>query len=776
MTSSSARTIDAESGITVDQLSMRAGERRQNASSMLVQDTTRSRAARTRGMLCLLIEAPSGSTVPDSTLAELADEVSETYQGMGGSVTRSLRAALLSANESLTDANLSADADQRILVGLGSVLVRGTEAYVSQIGPSLVVHVREGQVSRYPQASVWHQAQPPDAYSEGLEPLAGMRSDVEPELFHVDLEPGDVLLLATSALAGWATDDELFDAVMLRGDRTVLDGLGSLAEGHDLDAIVIEYQREPIATDDAGASPRSRLIRRPALRRGGSLQEEPVSGQVGVDQSQDSSSALDEEPDDRPTDRGAVVDVLAREGSPAQHAEDPSKPDLGQLRESIGSSSRRLRQGTEGLIRRMLPDSVPEGPDGPDGPPETPQELSLSGKALVLISLIIPLVMLFMVVMTRIQYERTRKEHFGSLQSLAQVRFDAAMRRENPVYVREGLHEAMLTVSEGLAVMPSDDLLNDIRRRIAHKLDETDSVERFYHLWKLVTLTDEPTSPIDSSRIIISGTDVFVLNRGSDSLFKFLLNEVGDAFQTADGTSTLMRKGDVYGGIQIGDLVDTAWMEEGGQRIASGFVALERTGSLLAYDPKEGIEALPVADSGIWLKPQAIGGYYGNLYVLDPLLGRILKYVPTDDAYTNAPSDYLSPELDVDLTGAVDMAIDGNIYVLFADGTIKKFMNGEPQPFEVRGVPSPMRGPTTLFVSGAQDPEAVGYLYVTDSGNDRIIQLDKSGQYIRQFRDKLGENRLDALRGIYVDEDTKRMFILSGNALWLANVPLWDSR
>ena len=57
-------------------------------------------------------------------------------------------------------------------------------------------------------------------------------------------------------------------------------------------------------------------------------------------------------------------------------------------------------------------------------------------------------------------------------------------------------------------------------------------------------------------------------------------------------------------------------------RSLSTFMALESNGSLLAYDPLRSpgspeIDVLPVADSDKWLKPAAIGGYFGNLYVLD---------------------------------------------------------------------------------------------------------------------------------------------------------------
>ena len=420
------------------------------------------------------------------------------------------------------------------------------------------------------------------------------------------------------------------------------------------------------------------------------------------------------------------------------------------------------------MLDRVLPNGAPQRPANRI---RQAQGMPLSGKALVLIALIIPLVMLFIVVMMRLQYDRIRREQFESVQSLALSKYDAALQNDNQVYLRQGLYDALASVEEGLSISPSDESLNDLRRRILHELDRVDRVERLYNFWRLTPLDDIATSPLDSSRIVIQGIDVYLLNRGSDRVYRFLLNDVGDSLQSVDTSSPLVAKGDVLAGLELGDIVDIAWISQGGERNEDRFAILERGGSLLVYDPQRGIELLPVANSDIWLKPQAIGGYYGNLYVLDPLLGRILKYVPTDDAYINPPSDYVNPNLYVDLTGAVDMAIDGNVYVLFADGQIAKFYEGDAIPYTIQGLPTPMKSPCVISVSGEQDPDAEGYVYVADTGNERIVQFDKSGQYIRQFRDKQGEAHLKQLQGLYVDDENGRMFIVSSGALWQARLP-----
>jgi sugar lactone lactonase YvrE len=116
------------------------------------------------------------------------------------------------------------------------------------------------------------------------------------------------------------------------------------------------------------------------------------------------------------------------------------------------------------------------------------------------------------------------------------------------------------------------------------------------------------------------------------------------------------------------------------------------------------------------------------------------------------------------------MAVDGNLYVLFADGQVKKFLDGQPQDFSMQGLPTPMNSPTTIFVSGEQSPTAAGHVYVTDTGNERIVEFDKQGNYVRQFQDAADGTHLRNLRGVYVNEERGQLFILSGRDLWLTEI------
>jgi DNA-binding beta-propeller fold protein YncE len=64
-------------------------------------------------------------------------------------------------------------------------------------------------------------------------------------------------------------------------------------------------------------------------------------------------------------------------------------------------------------------------------------------------------------------------------------------------------------------------------------------------------------------------------------------------------------------------------------------------------------------------------------------------------------------------------------------------------------------------------------VYVADAGNQRIVELSKEGDYVRQFRPRAGEAiTFDDLRDVFVDEISGRMYILNGNSLYGSTLPV----
>jgi hypothetical protein len=210
------------------------------------------------------------------------------------------------------------------------------------------------------------------------------------------------------------------------------------------------------------------------------------------------------------------------------------------------------------------------------------------------------------------------------------------------------------------------------------------------------------------------------------------------------------------------------WMPAGGNRQTSDLMILNSTG-LLEYNPNWGVTTSALAGGEALVLPNAVASFFGNFYVLDSQANRLLRYRPTPDGYSAPPESYFPEGVAVDLTNAVDLAIDGAVYVLYQDGRIAKFLSGQPENFEVTGLDLRFNNPVSIFTA---PDEEVQHIYVADAGNQRIVQLNKDGSFVRQFKPRPGETVSFAnLQDLFVDEIGDRLYILDSNNLYLTNLP-----
>ncbi|MHB1294770.1 MAG: NHL repeat-containing protein [Anaerolineae bacterium] len=700
-----------------------------------------------RNLLAWAVPAVGGS-LPRGLADELVAEMEPVCAASAGGATHGLRAAIRAGNTLLFERNLRADPGRRVAAGLWCAVVRGGDAFVAQLGPGVCTVLHADGSERLP----------PEAGANG-EP-AGMRRDVEPAFFRASVLAGDLIVLCNEELAEELNAPDGPSSAGVGDGREILGRLHALAAGRPFRALWVQSAAEAETLPlEEPSTPEE--VEMPAVEHV-DVVESPVDDVDGV--------WMEEEADGEEQEPAQTAASRPRLTLPAWHRPDLGSVGLGfsKLANQIRYRAGMFRYGMEGFLMRVLPDKVPERPTLQV---QQRHSISLAGSALIGLALALPLLVLVTVMMARAQYDRVTRAQYSQVLALAQSQYEAAESAENIAIKRNGLYEALNTIEEGLALNATDESLLAMQRRINHLLDQLNGVDRMYHFWQLVELDPELDSTSQSGRIVIDGVDVYVVNRAGAKIYHYMLNDVGDALQPVEGDPVLAESGETQSGVTLGSWVDAAWLKAGGQRSLSTFVGLDRTGTLVAYNAQQGIDALPVANSGTWLKPQAIGGYFGNLYVLDPLLSRIFKYEPTDNAYTLPPTDYVGPQMGVDLTGAVDMAIDGNLYVLFADGQVIKFFEGEVLPFSMQGLPTAMSSPTSIHVSGEQEPDAEGFVYVTDAGNQRIVQFDKTGNFIRQYQADSNQTQMDDLKAVYVDEQNKRMYILNGNTLWLADIP-----
>lgn len=148
-----------------------------------------------------------------------------------------------------------------------------------------------------------------------------------------------------------------------------------------------------------------------------------------------------------------------------------------------------------------------------------------------------------------------------------------------------------------------------------------------------------------------------------------------------------------------------------------------------------------------------------NLYLLDPTGNQILKYILTDSGFSQ-PTNYLK-EIKPDFSGAVSLTIDGAIYVLKDNGEVLKFLQGKPESFKISGLDINLNQPKKIFTT-----EDLKNIYLLDSGNSRVVVIDKKGEYQSQYiNEEIGKATT-----FVVSSDEKQIFIASGTKIYRVEV------
>jgi hypothetical protein len=286
-------------------------------------------------------------------------------------------------------------------------------------------------------------------------------------------------------------------------------------------------------------------------------------------------------------------------------------------------------------------------------------------------------------------------------------------------------------------------------------------VTRLPQIYKIYEYTGSP------SRVVVAGLDVYVLDRGSGQVYRHALNEPRNALRNPTADQLLLKQGQVVEGATVGDLIDLTWMDEGGDRQAGALLILDRMGQLFEYDPAwEQVGSQTLGGTDTWRSPTSLRTFDANLYVLDSMGNQVLKY--SQGQYANPPDRWIA-QADTDLRTAIDMGIDGNIFILHNGGKLDKYYGGERVPFAVTRVPRPLSGGNALYLEVEEDTQ---YIYVADASERRIVQLDREGAFVRQLQPRLGQEDLfRQLAGLYVDEMGAKLYYVAANALFITDLP-----
>ena len=666
----------------------------------------------------LLLE-PLGSFEDESSdCQQVADCIELTYQQSKGSVTAKLRAAAQAANQLLFEQNLQLPANQRGIMGMTGVVIHADEVYIAQVGPALAFLVHDGTLQRFPSDSPWLDQESADADDAKSATALGWRREVEPDLFYCQAQAQDLIVLSSTSLVRLASESQIVESLAYQDSETARGNLEQLAgKEDDLAAVILEVT--------SSAAPRREPVPVRDVRTGG-LHGAGSTAQVKHTQTYQPPA-------------GAKTAVGPRP-SPAQP--------------SVDMSSWARKAGE--LFKGILPEreAAPRGRGRKGAAPVVPPALWLA--------LVVPVIILGLYLWNNWRIERGRQaELSGKLDQARKLM--AAAQTAGPTEQRLTMQQVEGLFAEMLASDPDNKDVLALRSAIEQQADAMGKVTRIQLFTELATFP----AGAQPGRLAVNKGEIFVLDAASGQVSRFPFDA---SRETLSSPAPEILTDPSIEGKKAVDLICapmSSTPEDGKLIVLAPGMVWERSGQ----PPKIVAKPLPGSQSLTAIK--TLETFYDApnlfLYVLDPGANVIKKYMAAGNAYSDAPDDYALSDLKINGKDAVDLAIDGSIYILLKTKTVKLFQ-GKPSDLSLEGLDQPLSNPVAIAVSNREDMDK-GAIYIADAGNQRIVQLDKTGKFVRQYRAATGKPGLDNLRDIYVDEGTRRLILLNGQSLYVMPLP-----
>ena len=739
-----------------------------------------------RGSLYVVVEVAGEPEGRDALARELIETARREYAASHGSISLGLMQAVRAANDSFYNTNANVAPDARRIAGMTAAILREDELFIAQGGPGLTYLVRDNILTRYPADAPWFNTDEA-AVAEWLgarnfatpgEVPMGMRRNYTPDVFHISLHPCDVVVLATRALAHLLTGEEMIDTLANRHPDEIVAGLEDLAGTADVSVIVLRVSGEISAapTSPPSATPLTPLRNEDAIELETAELEIPSPIAVPPQPSAE-ELALQQLRAEREEERRRLQEEQARErqqkirsgflragagamGGLAGITGHVNWTGIGNAADrAIGAVLRGVARVTVFLLRAIVPGEPQEDQSARKPSPTLQTAWKLAAFALPVL-LIVAGVAMWVVYRTdqRAALERKITQLVGdSGKSL-----DDAKQRTDKTAARGEAQKAVNLAEQARALNPQDPRVSTAYYSAQDYLDTLNGVSVIYALPSFATFTD-PKSKL--TRIVVHWPDLFILDRGMQRVYRFVINDGGSNAAPASGDGIILKFGDKVENRTVGEIFDLLWLDTG------RLVALDRAGAYYLYDPARAAwTARTVNDPAAWARATMAATYANYLYLVDAPRNQILKYVsPSVEVVWSSAVTYFAPGVTPpDLSTAVDLAIDGDVWILRGDGSVSRYNQGRPNDVTLAGLDTPIAKPSAIFTS-----ERVSNLYIADAGSQRIVQFDKgTGRFTRQFKPR-GQDRdaFKALQVLAVDEANRRFFFVSEGKAYIATIP-----
>lgn len=151
----------------------------------------------------------------------------------------------------------------------------------------------------------------------------------------------------------------------------------------------------------------------------------------------------------------------------------------------------------------------------------------------------------------------------------------------------------------------------------------------------------------------------------------------------------------------------------------------------------------------------AATSFNNRLYLLDNQNSQIYRLSKTADGFTKR-DNWIKEK--TDLTKAVDISIDGYVYILKNDGQVLKYLKGREENFALESIEPPFQNATKIIVS----PE-LEYIYILEPTNKRLAIFNKTGKFLIQYQ----SDKFTDLKDFAVDEKNKKIYFLNNTSVYI---------
>lgn len=405
----------------------------------------------------------------------------------------------------------------------------------------------------------------------------------------------------------------------------------------------------------------------------------------------------------------------------------------------------KARKTVTGALSWMR-DRIPEGVSMPGN-----KKLKLDRNYIILGFLLIVILILLSVSWSiggkrnsvKIEEVRTALESVQTNIDLAKVR-----QAVDKIGAKQLLTEAEQTakdlVQSGLALEEANNKIAEIKQL----QDEIDDIRRFSDLKPLVDIS---RSKSDVSLLGVADVRGSKIAYDAHSAYVTLLDSVNET-STIDATSTI-RVGEYF--VDRDAIIFTT---------VDGKIIEWRDGTATSMDTKD----------DTWKSSVELGTYSSFLYLLDPTNNQIWKYQRQGAGYSTATAY----NQNADLTKAVSLAVDGDLWVLNNDSDgdmsndITRLRKGEKKNLTIRDLPTDVwQNPKKIYTT-----ENLKNLYVLDQNAKRVLRFYKNPaeagtesrdlQYDTQY---LFEG-IKEIRDFWIDDAEQKIYLIDGQKIYEATI------